>query len=206
MTTPAVALAGEGVLDLAVLRRLVRDAGLAPGPEHGLRGKNHLDQRMRAFNAAAAYGPWVVARDMDFDAACPGALARGVLPTPARLMCYRIAVRSVECWLLADVEGFSTFFKVAPRHIADDPEALASPKAALLSALAQGSKDIRQAAVRVTPDGSNKPGPEYNATLAAFVASAWRPGLAQKSAPSLRKARARIKELARLYRADIGGS
>ena len=98
-----VKLAAEGIVDFAVLRRLSREAGLLPGEEYGGRGKSHFDQRIPGYNLAAKIEPWLTARDLDKDAECAGKLAREILPKPAKLMCFRIVVRSVEAWLMADI-------------------------------------------------------------------------------------------------------
>ena len=112
MTVPVVKLAAEGVVDIAVCRRLLRAVGMEPGDEYGLRGKDHLDRRLAGYNAAAAFGPWIVARDLDSDAQCAAELAGRLLPNPAQYMRLRIVVRSVEAWLLSDPERFSIEFSV----------------------------------------------------------------------------------------------
>lgn len=89
-------------MDEAVLRRLVHDAGGEVGPIHGKNGKNKLDQGIEGYNKAAQYNPWSVLRDLDHDALCPVCLRKELLPELAPQMCFRIAVRAVESWLMAD--------------------------------------------------------------------------------------------------------
>lgn len=195
MTTMTVTLAAEGIIDFAILRRLTRDAGLIPGDEHGGKGKDHFDRRISGYNKAAAFEPWLAARDMDQDAKCPNELAQRLLPEPEKLMRFRIIVRSAEAWLLADRKHFSDKFRVALKHVPDNPEELDNPKIAMLTALAKSSsKNIRTDMVR-PPQAI---GPQYNTILREFAESKWNPENAGKTAPSLARARARLTEFAGL--------
>lgn len=195
MTTMTVTLAAEGIIDFAILRRLTRDAGLIPGDEYGGKGKDHFDSRIKGYNNAAAHLPWIAARDMDQDAECPNELVRRLLPAPAKLMRFRIVVRSAEAWLLADRKHFSDKFRVALKYIPDNPESLDHPKIAMLTALEKSSsKNIRTDMVR-PPQAI---GPQYNTILREFAESEWNPEKAGKTAPSLARARKRLTEFADL--------
>lgn len=170
MTSAIVTLAAEGIIDFAILRRLTRDAGLRPGNEYGGRGKSKFDASLAGYNKAAAYGPWLAARDMD-----------------------HVVVRSAEAWLLADRKHFGDKFRIALKYIPDNPEALDHPKIAMLSALAKSSsKNIRTDMVRL-PQAI---GPQYNSILRGFAESGWNPEKAEKTAPSLARARKRLTEFA----------
>jgi hypothetical protein len=201
MTEWPVTIAAEGILDLAILRRLTRDVGLTPTVVHGGRGKAQINKRLAAYNQAAKHSPWVVLRDLNSDCACAGELVAKLLPSPARLMTFRVAVREVETWLLADRERFAAVFKVAARALPNLPEQLEHPKAALLEAVQKSSsRDIRSAMVIRPASGTLASGPEYNALLENFAGSEWQPAAAAKRAPSLAKARLRIQELAKRVR------
>jgi hypothetical protein len=201
MTEWPVTIAAEGILDLAVLRRLARDASLSPDKQYGAHGKAGINKRIVAYNAAARHAPWIVMRDLDRDAVCPGELVGRLLPSPAQLMVFRLAVREVEAWLMADTERFAAAFKVATGTISKLPEAVERPKAALLDIVAKSSnRDIRSAMVLRPAGGTLASGPEYNALLEAFVAGDWQPTAAAARAPSLAKARRRIQELAERVR------
>lgn len=201
MIAPTVTLAAEGIADFAILRRLLRDAKLSPGAEYGGRGKSHLDKRTPAYNLAAKHAPWVVARDMDHDAQCPGQLAKIILPKQSKLMRYRIVVRSAEAWLLSDREKFAEFFSITLKSIPADAESLETPKVQMLNLLHKSSsKEIREATVRVAHDGLKELGAEYNSKLGAFAEYSWRPSVAANIAPSLASAINRIRELSKILR------
>lgn len=191
-----VTLAAEGNLDLAVLRRLIGDAGFTPGAEYGRRGKAQIDARINQYNKAARHAPWIVLRDLDRDSNCAGELATRLLKEPSELMIFRIAVREVEAWLLADADRFAQTFKVTLGAIPKQPEGLLRPKAQLLDIVAKSSsRDVKLAMVIRSTNGSLAIGPEYNALLEDFASTTWKPAIAAKYAPSLAKARLRIREL-----------
>lgn len=201
MTTRPVTLAAEGTLDLAVLRRLARDSGLSTAAEYGKRGKAHIDQRLHAYNKAARHQPWIVLRDLDNDRVCAGALAEHLLPSPARLMTFRIAVRTVEAWLLSDHQHFTEVFSVSARAIPAAPEQIDRPKAAMIDAISRSSnRTVREAMLIRLPQGGWSTGPEYNAMLEQFASTDWQPPIAAARSPSLAKACSRIQELSKLLR------
>jgi hypothetical protein len=193
---PPVTLAAEGLIDMAVLRRLVSDAGLNAGREYGLRGKGQLDERLQGYNAAAQFGPWFVARDLDHDQSCAPALRRELLASPAKLMCFRIVVRTVEAWLLADGDAFADHFKLSKGQLPDVPEQIDDAKGFMLSLLKKiSSTNDRQAMVRINRSGQSDIGPEYNSRLSQFVSTGWRPNKAAIRSDSLSRTLRRIEEL-----------
>jgi hypothetical protein len=198
MSRPLVKLAAEGDLDLAVLRRIAEEAGLDVSEEFGRRGKNHLDRRIGGYNVAARFEPWIVLRDLDEDQPCAGALAAKLLAEPAAFMCFRIAVRAVESWLVADWKPFATEFGIRRRISALPADDMHDPKQTVLEALwASKDREIREAMVRINTGGAHAIGPEYNVRLGAYAARSWRPAIAANRSPSLRSARRRVEELAK---------
>ena len=128
-----VNIAVEGATDLAVADRLCGELGLLRGPVFGQRGKQHLDKSLPGFNAAAEHGAWFVLRDLDHDATCAPEMMSVLLPTGRRpRMLLRIAVRSIEAWLLADAAGISKWLGVASSLVPALPETVDDPKATFL--------------------------------------------------------------------------
>jgi hypothetical protein len=156
----------------------------------GLRGKNYLDKRLANYNRAAKHGAWLVVRDTDNDSGgCPVTLRSQLLQdvkNPA--LCSRLAVRSIDAWLMADGDAFAEEFAVSRARIPEHPEALDDPK----RTLAQLCADSRKRAVRegmVPPKNSvGKVGPEYTSMIMQFCRGAWRPDVAAHNAPSLQRA------------------
>src|SRR5262249_41224627 len=139
-----ITVAVEGDVDEAVARRIVKHVGLELGPIHGRRGKPHLLQCLRAYNNAARFGPWFVLVDLDGDCPC----ARGWLPAPSDHMCFRVVVREVEAWLLADRDRVASVLAVGRREIPANPDSLERPKIELVNlARRSRSKAVREGLV-----------------------------------------------------------
>jgi hypothetical protein len=191
-----ISLVGEGRLDIAVLSRLVVDAGFETGETFGLRGKSDIDQKIAKYNVAARFSPWAVLRDLDDDATCAGEVRATLLPSPADQMCFRLAVRQVEAWLLADADRFAAHFSTNWRLPASDVDVLSVPKTVVLEALSRStSRTTRNVTVRIV-NGARVVGPEYTNELVGFVMTRWRPATAAKHSRSLKMARLRLAELA----------
>lgn len=117
----------EGAVDAVVARRLITEAGGAPGPVYGEKGKSFLRDRLAAYNQAARLSPWLIMVDLDHDKRCAAALRTSWIPRQAPWMCFRVVVREVESWLLADRERLSAFLNVAIAEVPLQPDALVQP-------------------------------------------------------------------------------
>lgn len=159
-------------------------------------GKQRLDARLAKYNEAAKFAPWLALRDSDRDAGdCPARLRQSLLTgAQSSALCLRLAVRTLDAWLLADRQAFSAFFSVPLPKVPHHPEELDRPK----DALTQACRHSRTRAVReamVPPKGRPGPGPEYTSYLLDYCRSSWRPDVAAEAAPSLRRALAEIDRL-----------
>ena len=172
-----------------MLRAVIRHVGGIPGPIYGIQGKQYIQQNISGYNQAANYAPWLVIVDLDQDASCPPPLRETWLPRPAPKMCFRVAVREIEAWLLADRMRIADFFGVDSRSVPTDVEALPDPKHAVLQ-LARYSrwKAIREDMLPRIGSGRDV-GPAYNSRLIQFVTDSlrgWRPEVAARASESLR--------------------
>jgi hypothetical protein len=196
----AVIISGavEGLVDEAVLRRLIQWAGAAPGTIYGKHGKPFLRKEIEGYNRAAHLSRWIVLVDLDHDADCLPAFLKAWLPDPAPGMCFRIVVREIEAWLIADAERLANFLNVSVSLIPHDPEALPDPKHTMIGiARASRRKDIREdMAPRVK--SCRKVGPAYNSRLIQFVNDTkrgWRPEVAARFSDSLNRCLRRLEQL-----------
>jgi hypothetical protein len=187
----------EGDLDEAVLRRAARHVGGDLGNVYGRDGKGRLKANIGGYNNAARRAPWVVLVDLDHDHPCAPPLCDEWLANPSRGMCFRVAVRQVEAWLLADAEEAARFLSVSRARIPSHPESLSHPKHALVQ-IAEGS---RRRAIReglVPERGSGRVvGRLYNPLLRDFVRVEWRPEVAAERADSLRRCLDALRRLRR---------
>jgi hypothetical protein len=84
----------EGLLDDAVVRRLLTLARLEPGGIYAKGGKSAIREKLAAFNQAARITPWFVLVDLDTDADCAAGLKSNWLPfTRSNPGCWRIGAR-----------------------------------------------------------------------------------------------------------------
>lgn len=191
----AFSAAVEGPTDEAVLRRVVEHLGATLGPVYGKTGKATLLRQLHSYNQAAQFWPWIVLVDLDRDAECAPPARTQWLPTTATHMCFRIAVREIESWLLADRETLADFLGVALSRIEANPEALDDPKATLVN-LARRS---RRRGIRVDmvprPESGRSEGPAYTSRLIEYAQGFWRPEIAAQHADSLQRLCRRVAEL-----------
>jgi hypothetical protein len=195
----AVNGAVEGMVDDIVLRRLLAEAGAVAGAIHVKNGKGALLQKLQGFNNAARHMPWVVLVDLDRDADCAPPFRDNWLPHPATMMRFRVAVRAVEAWLLADRERIAAFLGVSESVVPAAPETEDDPKDVMVG-LARRSRrrEIRQDMVP-RPASGRRVGPAYPSRLVEFVTdpgSGWRPKVAARRSDSLRRCLRSIAELA----------
>ncbi len=189
----------EGMVDDIVLRRLLAEVGAVAGAIHVKNGKGTLLQKLQGFNNAARRMPWVVLVDLDRDTDCAPQFRNNWLQHPATMMRFRVAVRAVEAWLLADRERIAAFLGVSESVVPVAPETEGDPKAVMVG-LARRSRrrEIRQDMVPRPPSGQ-RVGPAYPSRLIEFATdpeSGWRPDVAARRCDSLKRCLASIAELA----------
>lgn len=194
---PTVYLAAEDVPGLAVGHKLVAEqAVLSVYRDKNSCGYGNLKNKTPNYDQMGAKGlPVLMLTDLDADPCPSGKIAEWLGRTPSRGFLFRICVREVEAWLLADREAMAEFLKLKEDRIPNAPERLADPKATLIKLAKAAPRKIR---VGLTPIGCAKIGPEYNDLLAGFIAKLWSIDRAESRSPSLQRARNRISELAKL--------
>jgi len=190
-----ISAAVEGPVDEAVVRKLIVHVGGIAGTICGKNGKANLRQRIRGFNHAAHYSPWIVLVDLNSDAECAPPLCREWLPDLAPHLCFRVAVKEVEAWLMADIESMASFLSIARAKIPADPEDLLDPKTMMVN-MARRSRRWAVRADMVPREGSGRPvGPAYTSRLIEFVQNRWRPDIAAERAASLHRAISCLRRL-----------
>jgi hypothetical protein len=164
---------------------LARDLGVNLGLIYGRRGKHYLDSKIVGYNRAARFSPWLVLRDMDHDVICPVSLRVRLLAAPEPHMCFRIAVRSVETWLLADSRTLAAFFRISASLVPRDPEFLDDPKGVLVNLARRSTRSAIHEEVVPRRGSSRSEGPAYVARMTEFVNQRWQPELASRDAERL---------------------
>lgn len=184
----SVSAAVEGPIDEAAARRLIAAAGGVPGTFYVRGGKPSLLGKIDAYNNAARFAPWLVIVDLDRDRECAPLARANWLPDISRYMCFRIAVRAIESWFLADRERLARFLSVPVGRLPNHPETLDDPKAEIVR-LAKRSRARRISADIVPRERSGRStGILYASRMIEFASSHWCPPEAGENSPSLERA------------------
>jgi hypothetical protein len=189
-----VYLAAEDAPGLAVGRKLITETSrLSVYREENGYGFGTLRRKVQKYARMSANGlPVLLITDLDRDV-CPSAkILEWLGNIPDRRFMFRICVREIEAWLLADREAMAGFLKIRLDAIPMSPESLPDPKGKLIDLAQKAPRRIR---VGMTPRGSASIGPEYNDLLELFIANHWSTERSAERAPSLARARRRISIL-----------
>lgn len=190
MTPIPINLVVEDELSRVVLQKLL---GSSPreyvqGAVYGESGVGYIKARLRAFNQAAKGMPYLVLVDLD-QTECAPVLIRewlGVTKLHHNLL-FRVAVRSVEAWLLAHREAFARFAQIPVGDVPYHVETVPDPKKCLIGLVSRSrSRKLREDIVP-PPNSLRKQGPNYNAALARYIKEYWEPDKAMGQSDSLRR-------------------
>jgi len=109
---------------------------------------------------------------------------------------FRVAVREVEAWLLADKQNFASFARVPLAKLPEAPEDLDDPKQTLLNLVTRYSPASLKKDLVADHGHGPRQGLVYNERLSQFVRACWDLEEASMRADSLARTRRRIGELA----------
>ena len=165
-------------------------------------GFGYLRRTINGWNAAAKGKPFVVLTDLD-DALCPASLIRDWLTSaPNPNLLFRVAVREVEAWLLADANNLAGFLRVAETYIPKNPDTLPDPKAVLIELARRSRLKYVRDSLLPRSGSTAKQGPGYNECLGAFVRESWDARAASAQSVSLAKALRRFEEFRPIWPAE----
>ena len=192
-TRPSIVVAVEDDLSGAVVEKLLSYAGSNFNPRvHNVHGYGNLKKGMTKFREASRLIPHIVLTDLD-RSPCPPALIDDwkAKQLPSNLL-FRVAVREVEAWLLADRIGISEFLRIDVNKVPYCPEMEDDPKRYLIN-LARKCRSRRFSEEIIPGPGSSAPiGPLYNYHFINFVNTRWDIREACQNAPSLKRTLLRI--------------
>ncbi len=157
-------------------------------------GFGYIRKNIGGFNLAAKAVPYLVLTDLDANP-YPPALIQEWLPQGLKPnLIFRVAVRQVEAWLLADKFRLADFLRVDNRLIPSTVEDLQNPKLTLINiARKSRNRDVRKD-ICPRDQSTSKIGPNYNGRLSHFVASSWNPSDAGNHANSLNGLLRRLRD------------
>lgn len=190
-------LATEDALSEAVGLRLMRCHKLTPTQLLRRDGVGYLRSRLKNWCELARIHPVVLITDLDAKACAPTLIDEWFarVESPRNLI-FRVAVREIEAWLLADHDGINRLLgRTGPSRLPRDPDALADPKRHLLD-LARGAPKLVRLDLLASAGSTARQGVGYNARLSGFVAHEWNPDRASERSESLRRTQQRLRDLA----------
>ena len=183
-------IAVEDPLSEAVVRKILtfskRDYDIGRCYNRG--GFGYLKKAIYGFNHAAKITPFLILTDLDQTECAPILLQKWLPLHRHPNLLFRIAVREVETWLLADRTNFAKFLGIPatliPINVDDE---LSDPKQFLLQiATRSRNRMLRHALVSASGETLRR-GPDYNGCLIGFVAKHWNIMEATANSPSLQR-------------------
>ena len=190
-----IAVATEDQLSEAIALRLISEV---PTPHTvtfklGNRGNGYLRSRMGSWYQMAQQQVMVLLTDLDRANCLVEFRAQWLASAPPDNLLFRIAVREVECWVLADHVAMRTLIG-AKGVLPISPDELPDPKQALLGLVKGAPRQVRDDLLK-TIDGRLSQGLGYNARLSEWVNAEWSPDRASERSPSLARTRLRLREV-----------
>jgi hypothetical protein len=195
---PFITIATEDELSEAVGNRLVKELLPSFQVHQMLRrgGNGYLRKSYQKFNQMALRHPVFLITDLD-NATCARELIEswfGDLPINANLI-FRVAVKEIESWLLADHEGMQQLLDRGANNIKAVPDELPNPKEYLLQRAKRAPRDVRNDLIP-SKGSLARQGLGYNARLCSFVREVWEPERALERSDSLARAIRRLRDIA----------
>jgi hypothetical protein len=189
-----VQLVVEDELSGVVLRKLVEQSsnGLSVHNVLSTGGFGKIKNRIDRFKNACNIVPHIILTDLDRGECAPSLLKDWNVGAGTQNFLFRIAVREVEAWLLADREGFAEYLNLPLAKMPQHPEQENDPKQTLFS-LVRKCKKRRLVDELLPAIGSSASiGPLYNIKMGNFVRDSWSIQRAAINSDSLSRAIKRI--------------
>lgn len=190
-------LAVEDDLSEAILRQLLKSNGdkFEVRACHKRGGFGYFKKRIHGFNAAAKIFPFFVLTDLDKEECPPVLIKEWGLEKRNPNLIFRIAVREVEAWLLADKTNFASYIGVSKDLFVNNVEKISDPKQALINLARRSHKRKIKDSLVPEENSTAKIGKNYNPCLIDFVNNKWDYSGAAKKSPSLMKALEAIRKI-----------
>lgn len=177
----------EGRVDKAVLERILGQLGISCGRIKEYGGCSKLDADIPKFLESTRSHAICILRDLDAGECAPSLLDRfGVekAASPANLV-FRVPVRQIEAWLLADTDSFARYFKISKALMPAHPDVLADAKEEVLRLLRRSNSPPMKEGMLPREGYSSRTGAEYASLLNDYTRRLWDPDRARGRSPSL---------------------
>lgn len=191
MNTTYLNIVYEDELSEVMIKKLIRESrkDLIVKTSISGRGNNYIKNNIARYNLAAKTIPFFVLTDLDRNL-CPPELITKWLPYPKHPnLLFRIAVKEVENWLLADKDSLTKFLGVSKDLIkGNDIDMLPDSKEFIIKLARKSRKKSILNGICPKVGSTAKIGPDYNGILSRFIFENWRLDVAVNFSKSLNKA------------------
>ncbi len=155
-------------------------------------GFGKIKTSIRGFNKASRHTTFFVLTDLD-NTNCPIDLINEWLPDKRNdNLIFRVAVREVESWILADRDGLSNFLNISLITVPLLPDLEPDPKKSLLKLVSKSRN--RQLKNDILPKNEFASiGPNYNGRMGEFVQNIWNLNNAINHSASFKRAMHRLE-------------
>jgi len=187
MSSIPIHIAVEDVLSEMVLRKILEHScrGYELCSCYRRQGAGYLKKNIRGFNNAAKGIPFLLLTDLDTAGCAPELIRTWLSVSRNPNFLFRVAVREVEAWLLADRFGFSKFLKISEKRIPVNADDISDPKQMIVNLARKcRSRELRNA-IAPRSGSTAKVGPDYNGKMAYFTLHLWDVDRALINSPSL---------------------
>jgi hypothetical protein len=189
-----IGIATEDELSEAVVEKILSSASVDFNVAIKLRkgGYGYLKSNVRSFNQIAHTYPFLLLTDLDNKVCAPELISSWLTIPQNPNFLFRVAVKEIEAWLLADREAMSHFLNISISICPSQPETLTDPKQELLNLVKRSrNREIKQDLLPVRGSLSTI-GIGYNARLSDFVWNYWDINRAVARSDSLNRAWKRV--------------
>lgn len=202
-----VFIAGEDEVTLAIIKRVLSSCStdytiIQSLPARGGQVKSKIPE----LNKLSETHPVVLLIDLDNDACAPLLLTK-LIKDKNKNFIFNIAVDEAEAWLMADREGFASYFMLKTEDVPFACQTKQGGKKLLtemnfkykssmyftheLIKKSQNIAFIQQ----ITPKKNAAKGPEYNSCMLPFIQHAWNIDNARQNSDSLNRMIVRVEKL-----------
>ena len=160
-------------------------------------GKSHILKNLLKYNQSAKNLKFLIIVDLDKTNCVVDFIKKHFHNVSLNKgLIFRVAIREIESWILADKIGFCNYFKVPKKHLQINPDDLHDPKQFLIETIKKYCKNKRRKEDITVQKGSNAiVGPAYNSALIEFIKDAWCIESARQNSPSLNRCIVALEKL-----------
>jgi hypothetical protein len=155
---------------------------------YNAKGFGNIKKNIKAYNNASRIIPYLVLTDLD-NYSCPIELkeAWAVKNTNSNFI-FRIAVKEVESWLLADKRSFAEYFCINENKIPENTDSINDPKLFLINLIRNSKRKEFKEDMIPAKNSTAIQGRNYNRQVILYIKNIWNPKEAMKRSPSLKRA------------------